>query len=84
MIEACKDAEISIAYQNGEQHCISERRECKSRLRTEEVGNMASVRHAPIKWYGKNCWSAAGNCGEDMILLWMGAISEQQFCQMPM
>lgn len=39
----CQDAEISIEYQNGEQIVLLNDENVNSYLRTEEVGNMASV-----------------------------------------
>ena len=39
----CQDAEISIEYQNGEQIVLLNGENVNSYLRTEEVGNMASV-----------------------------------------
>ena len=42
----CQDAEISIEYQNGEQIVLLNGENVNSFLRTEEVGNMASVSSA--------------------------------------
>ena len=42
----CQDAEISIEYQNGEQIVLLNGEDVNSYLRTEEVGNMASVSSA--------------------------------------
>ena len=42
----CQDAEISIEYQNGEQIVLLNDENVNSYLRTEEVGNMASVSSA--------------------------------------
>lgn len=42
----CQDAEISIEYQNGEQIVLLNNENVNSYLRTEEVGNMASVSSA--------------------------------------
>ena len=42
----CQDAEISIEYQNGEQIVLLNGENVNSYLRTEEVGNMASVSSA--------------------------------------
>lgn len=42
----CQDAEISIEYQNGEQIILLNDENVNSYLRTEEVGNMASVSSA--------------------------------------
>ena len=42
----CQDAEISIEYQNGEQIVLLDGENVNSYLRTEEVGNMASVSSA--------------------------------------
>lgn len=43
MEEACKNAEISIAYENGTQQVILDGENVTEYLRQEEVGNMASV-----------------------------------------
>jgi len=43
MSNACMDADISIAYQNGEQVVLLNGENVNPYLRTEEVGNMASV-----------------------------------------
>lgn len=43
MEEACKNAEISIAYENGAQQVILDGENVTEYLRQEEVGNMASV-----------------------------------------
>lgn len=43
---ACKDADISIEYQNGEQVVLLNGDNVNAYLRTEEVGNMASVSSA--------------------------------------
>ena len=42
----CQDAEISIEYQNGEQIVLLNGENVNAYLRTEEVGNMASVSSA--------------------------------------
>ena len=42
----CQDAEISIEYQNGEQIVLLNDENVNTYLRTEEVGNMASVSSA--------------------------------------
>ena len=42
----CQDADISIEYQNGEQIVLLNGENVNSYLRTEEVGNMASVSSA--------------------------------------
>ena len=42
----CQDAELSIEYQNGEQIVLLNDENVNSYLRTEEVGNMASVSSA--------------------------------------
>ena len=42
----CQDAEISIEYQNGEQIVLLNDENVNSYLRTEEIGNMASVSSA--------------------------------------
>ena len=44
--EECKNAEISIAYQNGEQQVILNGENVTAYIRKEEVGNMASVTSA--------------------------------------
>lgn len=41
--EACKEIDISICYQNGEQRVILNGEDVSGRIRTEEVGNMASA-----------------------------------------
>ena len=46
VIEACKDAEVTIAYEDGMQHVYLNGNDISSRLRNEEVGNMASVTSA--------------------------------------
>lgn len=46
MIEACKDAEVTIAYEDAAQHVYLNGKDISSRLRNEEVGNMASVTSA--------------------------------------
>ena len=43
IIEACKTADISIAYENGEQQVILNGDNVTSKLREEAVGNMASA-----------------------------------------
>lgn len=42
VIEACGDAEVTIAYENGEQQIYLNGENITSMLRTEEAGNMAS------------------------------------------
>lgn len=42
IIEACRDAEVSIRYENGVQQVYLNGENVTSMLRTEEVGNMAS------------------------------------------
>ena len=42
IVEACKDAEVSIAYENGVQQIYFNGENVTTMLRTEEVGNMAS------------------------------------------
>lgn len=42
VIEGCKDAEVSIAYENGIQQVYLNGENVTAMLRTEEVGNMAS------------------------------------------
>ncbi|MDD3404354.1 MAG: (d)CMP kinase [Hespellia sp.] len=42
IIEACKTAEVSIAYEKGMQQVYLNGKNITDRLRTEEVGNMAS------------------------------------------
>lgn len=46
VIEACRDAEVTIAYEDGVQHVYLNGEDISSRLRNEEVGNMASVTSA--------------------------------------
>lgn len=46
VIEACKDAEVTIAYEDAVQHVYLNGEDISSRLRNEEVGNMASVTSA--------------------------------------
>ena len=46
VIEACKDAEVTIAYEDAVQHVYLNGKDISSRLRNEEVGNMASVNSA--------------------------------------
>ena len=46
VIEACKDAEVTIAYEDAVQHVYLNGKDLSSRLRNEEVGNMASVTSA--------------------------------------
>ena len=46
VIEACKDAEVTIAYEDAVQHVYLNGTDISSRLRNEEVGNMASVTSA--------------------------------------
>ena len=46
VIEACKDAEVTIAYEDAIQHVYLNGKDISSRLRNEEVGNMASVTSA--------------------------------------
>ena len=46
VIEACKDAEVTIAYEDGVQHVYLNGNDISSRLRNEEVGNRASVTSA--------------------------------------
>lgn len=46
VIEACKDAEVTIAYEDAVQHVYLNEKDISSRLRNEEVGNMASVTSA--------------------------------------
>lgn len=47
--KACKNADISIAYQDGEQQVLLNGMNVTSRLREEAVGNMASVSSANAK-----------------------------------
>ena len=47
--EACQGAEISIEYKNGEQIVLLNGENVNAFLRTEEVGNMASVSSANPK-----------------------------------
>ena len=46
VIEVCKDAEVTIAYEDAVQHVYLNGKDISSRLRNEEVGNMASVTSA--------------------------------------
>ena len=46
VIEACKDAEVTIAYEDAVQHVYLNGKDISSRLRNEAVGNMASVTSA--------------------------------------
>ena len=46
VIEACKDAEVTIAYEDAVQHVYLNGKDISSRMRNEEVGNMASVTSA--------------------------------------
>ena len=46
VIEACKDAEVTIAYEDAVHHVYLNGKDISSRLRNEEVGNMASVTSA--------------------------------------
>ena len=46
VIEACKDAEVTIAYEDAVQHVYLNGKDISSHLRNEEVGNMASVTSA--------------------------------------
>ena len=46
VIEACKDAEVTIAYEDAVQHVYLNGKDISSRLRNAEVGNMASVTSA--------------------------------------
>ena len=46
VIEACKDAEVTIAYEDAVQHVYLNGKDISSRLGNEEVGNMASVTSA--------------------------------------
>ena len=46
VIEACKDAEVTIEYEDAVQHVYLNGKDISSRLRNEEVGNMASVTSA--------------------------------------
>ena len=46
VIEACKDAEVTLAYEDAVQHVYLNGKDISSRLRNEEVGNMASVTSA--------------------------------------
>ena len=48
VIEACKDAEVTIAYEDAVQHVYLNGKDISSRLRNEEVGNMASVTSAEM------------------------------------
>lgn len=41
--DACKDVEVSISYENGSQHVWLNGIDISDKIRTEEVGNMASA-----------------------------------------
>ena len=58
----CQDAEISIEYQNGEQIVLLNGENVNSYLRTEEVGNMASVSSAVPACTRKTAQFAAQTC----------------------
>lgn len=47
--EACENADISISYENGEQVVLLKGKNVNGLIRTEEVGNMASVSSANVK-----------------------------------
>ena len=51
--EVCQNAEISIEYQNGEQIVLLNGENVNAYLRTEEVGNMASMTSAIPEVRGK-------------------------------
>ena len=46
IVEACKDADVTIRYEEGAQQVYLNGKNITSRLRTEEAGNMASVSSA--------------------------------------
>lgn len=49
IISACEDIDISIRYENGEQQVILNGENVNARIRSEDVGNMAST----VSVYGK-------------------------------
>lgn len=53
MESACQDVHISITYENGEQQVLLDGENVTSQLRTEAVGNMASVSAANERVRGK-------------------------------
>lgn len=53
VIRACEDADVSITYENGVQQVYLNGENVTSRLRTEEVGNMASKTSAIPEVRGK-------------------------------
>ena len=59
---ACQNAEISIEYQNGEQIVLLDGENVNDYLRTEEVGDMASVSSAVPRVRAKASGSAAQTC----------------------
>ena len=60
--EVCQNAEISIEYQNGEQIVLLNGENVNAYLRTEEVGNMASVSSAVPRVREKLLESSAQTC----------------------
>ena len=54
--EACKDVEVTIGYEDGIQQIYVNGENVTARLRTEEVGNMASMTSA-IPEVRENSWN---------------------------
>ena len=67
----CQDAEISIEYQNGEQIVLLNGENVNSYLRTEEVGNMASVSSA-VPRVREKLLSLQRKLGKDMSVVMDG------------
>mgnify|MGYP002604459645 FL=1 len=67
----CQDAEISIEYQNGEQIVLLNDENVNSYLRTEEVGNMASVSSA-VPRVRENLLSQQRKLARDMSVVMDG------------
>ena len=67
----CQDAEISIEYQNGEQIVLLNDENVNSYLRTEEVGNMASVSSA-VPRVREKLLSLQGKLARDMSVVMDG------------
>ena len=53
IIEACKDVEVTIGYESGIQQIYVNGENVTAKLRTEEVGNMASMTSAIPEVRGK-------------------------------
>ena len=71
VIEACKDAEVTIAYEDAVQHVYLNGKDISSRLRNEEVGNMASVTSA-IPEVRKNLWELQQNLAKTQNVIMDG------------